>query len=97
MQVATTILEQLGGGRFIAMTGCKHLVSDGDALQFSFQGCQKANRCRIELTPMDVYRMKFYKINRRTMECPEVKSYHDVYCDMLQELFTDFTGLYTHL
>ena len=29
MSIASTILEQLGGNKFIAMTGASHFVSDG--------------------------------------------------------------------
>lgn len=34
MNISNTILEQLGGGRFVLMTGAKHLVSHSDALSF---------------------------------------------------------------
>jgi hypothetical protein len=33
-EVAETILEQLGGKRFIVMTGAKHFAADGNALRF---------------------------------------------------------------
>ena len=32
--IATTILQQLGGSRFIAMTGAKNLVAEENALIF---------------------------------------------------------------
>ena len=35
MNIASTILEQLGGNKFIAMTGASHFVSDGNTLRMT--------------------------------------------------------------
>ena len=35
MKVANTILEQLGGQKFLAMTGANHLVADGNTLRMA--------------------------------------------------------------
>ena len=35
MKVANTILEQLGGQKFLAMTGANHLVADGNTLRMT--------------------------------------------------------------
>ena len=35
MTIANTILEQLGGNKFIAMTGAKNFVSDGNTLRMT--------------------------------------------------------------
>ena len=35
MKTADIILQQIGGNRFVAMTGANHFISDGDALRMS--------------------------------------------------------------
>lgn len=54
MTVSQTILSQLGGNRFIAMTGSKNFVGSDDALSFKLVPNQsKAKYMRIVLTSMD--------------------------------------------
>lgn len=112
-QIAETILRQLGGNRFIAMTGAKNLVSLGNGLMFKFGSGAKnrINRVRITLNGKDLYDVEFLK-DKRTLDPvlseilgkkkyrtePMVLSTHnDIYFDMLQELFTRETGFYTSL
>jgi hypothetical protein len=108
MSVAETILAQLGGRRFVAMTGSSGFVSDGYTLRMRLaKNASKANRLDITLTPMDTYTMRFYRytaprMNSKTYEwsdakVTEVAEYEDVYCDMLQDIFTSVTGMYTRL
>ena len=108
MRVADTILEQLGGGRFAAMTGSRNFVSDGNTLRMSLaKNASKANKLYITLEADDTYTMRFFrytapKFNSRTIsftdeKITEIKSYSGVYFDMLQDLFTEVTGLYTRL
>ncbi len=93
MNVATTILTQLGGQQFIAMTGAYHLVGLDDGLQFSFKGCKFANKCRITLDRIsNTYSMEFFKVDNyaydqkgKTLEC--------IYASALQSNFTEATGL----
>ena len=109
MSVAQTILDQLGGGRFVAMTGSKNFVSDGNTLRMHLaKNASKANRLEITLNGLDLYDMRFYRYTAPRYstrggefrvypeKVTEVKTYNDVYCDQLQELFTDVTGMYTH-
>ncbi len=110
-QIAATILNQLGGNRFIAMTGAKNFLATGDGLRFSIgRNASKANRVEIKLNGLDLYDIEFVKytpsklkVNHKagTAEWVDekrvtVKTYEDIYCDQLQELFTETTGLYTH-
>lgn len=108
MNVANTILEQLGGNRFLAMTGANHLVADGSALRMTLpKNASKANRLYITLDGDDTYTMRFFRftagrLNKKTFEwagdkIQEVKQVSGVYCDMLQEIFTATTGMVTHL
>jgi len=94
MTIARTILEQLGGGRFVAMTGARAFVSTGKGLRFRLP-CRKANVVEITLTPSDEYDMRFWLL--RGDKVKEVKRFEGVYFDQLQDLFTEATGLYTHL
>ena len=110
MKVADIILQQLGGNKFIAMTGSKNFLSDnnGNTLLMNLtRNMSGANRLSITLTSMDDYTMKFYKVtggkmNMKTFEFTPVKTkdikiIKGVYCDQLQEIFTENTGLYTKL
>lgn len=108
MEVATTILEQLGGNKFLAMTGAHHLVADGNTLRMQLpKNMSKANRLHITLDWDDTYTMRFFKytpgrLNMKTLEWKEdkeeeVRTLKGVYWDMLQELFAEVTGMYTHL
>ena len=108
MTVANTILEQLGGNKFIAMTGAKNFVSDGNTLRMTLpKNRSKANRLYITLDAMDTYTMNFFKytagrLNKKTFawtpdKQEDVKEISSVYADMLQDIFTDVTGMYTHL
>ena len=97
MQVATTILQQLGGNRFKAMTGAKNFIGSPRALSFHLPTCttkNKANEVRIELTADDDYRVRFYAARGANIKTVSV---HDgIYADRLQSLIETETGLATH-
>jgi len=96
--IAETIIEQLGGvGRLVAMIGVGQIVVDDSSAMFGFKGCRKANKCRITLTPMDLYKVEFFKLNRRSLECPIVEEFDGVYGDQLVEIFESTTGLFLSL
>lgn len=95
-EVATTILDQLGGNKFIVMTGAKNFASTNNGLVFKIgRNAGKCTHVRITLTPMDTYLMEFLYVSIKGMKT--LGQYTDVYCDKLQELFTEFTGMYTRL
>lgn len=113
-QIAETILNQLGGGRFIAMTGSKNFKAVRGGLEMTLaKNASKANRLKITLTGLDDYIMEFYRFTPYRVVIrdkgpqpgvytyPEkitpVKEYQHIYCDQLQELFTEITGMYTRL
>lgn len=108
MTVANTILEQLGGNKFLAMTGANHLLSDGNTLRMNLpKNASKANRLWITLEADDTYTMKFFqftagRLNKKTYswtkdKTVDIKEFNGVYSDMLQDIFTSITGMYTHL
>lgn len=99
-QVASTILAQLGGNRFIAMTDAKNFVQGPDMLQFDIGrgATNKATKVRVTLTEADLYKLEFFRWNARAMTCdPKPGSVDGVYAEDLRRLFTDATGLDTHL
>lgn len=108
MEIARTILEQLGGNKFLAMTGAKNLIADGNTLSMTLpKNMSKANRLSITLEGDDTYTVRFYRFtaarfNPKTLtfsedKTQEVKTSRGIYWDMLQDLFTSVTGMYTHL
>ena len=95
-EIAETILRQLGGNRFIAMTGASSFSYGDRCLTFRIgKNEKKVKAVRITLEPSDTYRMEFMAI--RNLEVKTLSEKVGVYCDMLQEIFTNETGLYTKL
>lgn len=97
LEIANTILAQMGGGRLTAMIGMHNPVAlDSPAgLKFNFRGSRKANICQVIYNPgSDTYDFELYKYTPvRYADCPCVYGESEVYCDMFQDLFTQFTGL----
>lgn len=101
--VAKIILEQIGGGKFIAMTGGKNFIDLGNGLRMNLaRNKTSANRLEIILDrETDTYTMKFYRqtFSKKTFEVSkkDIALHEGVYCDRLEEMFTFTTGLYTRL
>lgn len=95
---AGVVLQQLGGNKFIMMTGAKQFIKDDKNAQCSFKigrNCKGVNGVRITLNSMDTYDMEFINIRAGVMKTKsEAKG---VYNDQLQEIFTQHTGMYTYL
>lgn len=97
MQVANTILQQLGGNRFIAMTGAKNFVGSANALHFSLgRGAKQGiNKIRISLNSDDTYDIEFFKA--RGVELQLVGIQPMVYAENLAYYFSNATGFDTRL
>lgn len=96
--VAIEILKQLGGNKFIAMTGSKYFACDNNSLGFKV-GCRCAKgitHVKITLNGSDLYDVDFLRV-WSSNPVKTVATHKDVYFDMLQSTFTTETGLYTHL
>ena len=90
---AQEVLNQLGGRKFMAMTGAKSFTKDENSITFKLPRAKSGIRIvRISLTEMDTYNMEFL-----TMSGKVVKKVEDVYNDNLQRIFTANTGLQTRL
>jgi len=95
---AGEILKQLGGNKFIAMTGAKNFIRDDNKKLISFKigrNCSGINYVKITLNSMDTYDMEF--INIRAGKITIKSQAEGVYNDQLQSIFTEHTGMYTHL
>lgn len=93
--VATTILQQLGGGgRLKAMIGANNMFSTCDgyvALQFKFKGSRKWNFVKIVLNAMDTYDITFYNLGKYDIKAEQ--TFEGYYADMMKDLFEEQTGL----
>jgi hypothetical protein len=97
--VAEEILRQFGGNKFIAMTGSWSFAGGPDSLSFRVPNAKKKIRgVMVKLMPNDLYEVRFVS-QKPFPDCEvyDVAKYDNVFCDMLQELFTKETGLYTSL
>lgn len=94
-ETAATILNQLGGNRFIAFTGAKNFGVSETGMHFMIPRHNNINAVSIALTVLDTYRVEFKKVDRKGLKI--ISTFDNVYFDQLQNLFTQQTGLYTHL
>lgn len=80
--VAQTILQQLGGNKFVVMTGAKDFVYDDNSLRFRIpRNKSKANIVTVSLRGDDTYNMIFRryimpKLNRKTWEWSKERRNH---------------------
>jgi hypothetical protein len=96
MTIAKEILRQLGGNKFIVMTGAKNLAGGDNYLSFKIgKNKTSCNYVKIKLNGKDLYDVEFGRI--RGHEYKVLKTYNDVYNDQLRDIFTEYTGLYTSL
>lgn len=106
--VVNEILRQLGGNKFLVMTGCKNLVADKNSLTMDIpKNKSKANNLKITLNGDDTYTMIFKKVTKARFDTKKmifveaketiIKTFEGIYFDMLQEIFTEVTWMYTSL
>ena len=99
--IAKTILQQIGGRRFAAMTGSRDFIDMGNGLRMSLaRNKTSANRLDIIYDEgADLYNMRFYRrtFSKKTFECKtkDIAVHEGIYFDMLEEMFTMVTGIYT--
>tara|TARA_B100000003_G_scaffold13516_1_gene11297 strand:- start:215 stop:511 length:297 start_codon:yes stop_codon:yes gene_type:complete len=95
--VANEIYRQLGGNRFRVMTGAKNMVSTENGIRMRIgRNKTNANYMEVVLNSMDLYDITFAKVTRMG-EMKSVRTYDNVYNDMLVSLFESHTGMYTSL
>lgn len=92
-------LDQLGGNRFIAMTGARNFVYSKKDNYIAFKiprAAQNINFIKITLNAMDLYDIEFGHISNK-FGYKVIKKFNDLYNDQLQSIFTQETKLYTSL
>ncbi len=96
MITANEILKQLGGNKFAAMTGSKNFRGDEKSLTMDLTRNKLAAKwLTVTLEADDTYTMTFQSFRKFEVKLKaEIKG---VYADMLQSIFTEQTGLDTHL
>jgi len=97
MMSPETTINQLGGHRFIAMTGAKNFVFDRKNSTLTFQigrGAKNAvNYVKVRLNGLDLYDVSFYRKWGTNFRL--IVQETDLYFDQLQPIFTENTGFYT--
>ena len=97
MRVAEEILRPLGGSRFRAMAGAKNFAGTDNSLRMRIgRNKTNANYMEVVLNGLDLYDVTFAKVTKMG-EMKSVKTYDNVYNDMLVSLFESHTGMYTSL
>ena len=94
MDVAKTILAQMGGGgKIMAMTGAKQFVTYKDGVSFKFPNrkSSKGNYVKVTLRPDDTYDMTFSRLVK--YDAKPVKTYKGVQAADLKRIFQHQTGL----
>ena len=100
--IAKTILQQIGGRRFTAMTGSRDFIDMGNGLRMSLtRNKTSANRLDIIYDAgTDLYNMRYFRktFSKKTFEskAKDVEVHEGIFFDMLEEVFTQVTGLCTH-
>lgn len=95
---ANAILEQLGGNRFIAMTGAKHVVygKSGLVLKIGQRPANKATHLQITLDAgTDSYTVQFLAM--RGVAIRLISRHVQVAASELRRVFEEQTKLDTHL
>jgi hypothetical protein len=93
--VPETILQQLGGQKFIRFTGAKHFVKLPNDVGLGFRipkGKDGIRWIEIRLNSLDLYDITF-----KTLSGNVVKELNNYYNDMLVKAFEDATAVYTSL
>ena len=97
--VAATILQQLGGKKFIAMTGAKNLVGSDTSLKMDVPHARCNDKpikgVRIILSGNDTYSIEAFRILK--LEYIVVDTIDNVFVENLPANFTRLTGLATTL
>jgi hypothetical protein len=111
--VAETIYDQLGGNRFVVMTGVRNLLHDDNSLSFHLgRSKNRANRVKITLTSDDLYTVRFSRFTMPKLQFSdtamenwaggisgdnEIETITGVFADDLVRIFEDRTGIITKL
>lgn len=97
-EIAKIILDQLGGRRFVGMTGAKDFVAIERGLRMRLPSNLTRDRIThftVTLNGNDTYKVEAHKV--RGLTSKEMARVDECYCDQLREAFEDMTGMVTSL
>ena len=99
MNIADRILEQLGGARFLTMTGARDVMALPNGLTLRLQRAaeQGINSVVIRLDATNDYTLLFNRRSRSGLDLHLIASAAGVRSSELAAVFTAKTGLDTHL
>jgi hypothetical protein len=90
------VIKQLGGGRFIAMTGAKDFFIGPKGVVFKIgRNSKGVNYVRINLNSMDTYDVEYLSVRNYKEKVKSTAK--GIYADMLRDSFEAHTGLRTSL
>ena len=93
-QVANTIMQQLGGNKFVAMTGAKRVTCFHNGVGFQLpNAAQGINWVEITLNELDFYNVGFYTVTPAIIGKTAVKTVDDLDVEQMVDCFKDTTGL----
>ena len=94
---AAETLKQIGGNRFIAMTGAKHFTFGKEGMMFKIgRNSKRVNYVKIDYDRgKDLYNMSFDWVTIKGIK--NKKKLKGVYADQLAKAFEKYTGMYTSL
>lgn len=94
-QIAVTIKDQIGQHSFV-MIGAKQFMVIDNGLQFVIGfNKKKINKIQVILMPDDTYTMRFMQI--RKWDIVQDVVVQNVYCDQLNDMIEEYTGMHTSL
>lgn len=95
-EIATTILSQLGGRGFLMLTGSKIQTAAPNGITFKLPfNKSKAGYFKVSLNDGDTYDLEFFKV--RKFKVFSTEKLTNIYCDQLQDIFEEKTGLFVTL
>ena len=94
MKISDSVLNSLGGNKFLAMTNALVLTSN-NTLTIKFKGSQKYNVMIVELKKDDTYSVAFAK--QRGIKYDQDKSIKGLFSEDLKNVFIENTGLKVNL
>lgn len=92
--IAGTIFDQLGGDKFVAMTGAKNFDYCSRYLRFQLppRAANKAQYVKITLRLDGTYDVEFMSVKRNTHKVVVISTHEQIYADHLAPLITEETN-----
>jgi len=100
-QIINTMMQQLGGNKFMVMTGSKPQYKQINCVNplIAFKlvrNYSKANYLKVTyMIGTDLYKMEFIRMTKKKIET--LQEFNNIFGDQLQSIFTEVTQLYTKL